>query len=178
MREVVRKNKKRGIDETILAVGGIKLPEVGNNGKVKTARGYVLLGIATDEAENYYPVRVVVNQYSTVEEVEVLDVLYAANAKKKNQSSNQAELPADAVPPIKGSSVIRISNLLELVKNDFSDVMTDDVVEKLGVTRRKITLAESLKYTGNLLPAGKTEAFRNLKEEGEKWKLPKDRNRL
>lgn len=39
MRKVVRENSKRGIDETILVVGGIKLPEVDSNGKVKTARG-------------------------------------------------------------------------------------------------------------------------------------------
>ena len=40
----------------------------------------------------------------------------------KNQSSNEAELPADAVPPIKGSFTINISQLLDFVKNDFSDV--------------------------------------------------------
>ncbi len=129
-----------------------------------TIGGYVLLGIAQDENKNYYPVRVVVNQYSAVEEVEALDVLYAVNAKKKNQSSNEAGFTDKSAPLIKGSSVISISNLLELVKDDFSDVMSDDVLKQLGVTRKKSTLAESLRYTGDLLPTKKTEAFRNLKE--------------
>lgn len=111
-----------------------------------TAGGYILLGLAKDENKNYYPVRVVVNKHSTVEEVEVLDVLYAVNAKKKNQSSNEAELPADAVPPIKGSSTISIADLLEIVKDNFSDVLTDDVLETLGVERTESSLSEDLKF--------------------------------
>ncbi|MDD6484212.1 MAG: DEAD/DEAH box helicase family protein [Clostridiales bacterium] len=108
--------------------------------------GYVLLGIATDADNNYYPTRIVVNNHS-VDEIEVLDVLYAVNAKKKNQSSNEAELPANAVPPIKGSSTISIPDLLAIVKNDFSDVLSDDVLSNLGVQRKKSTLSDSIKYS-------------------------------
>ena len=76
------------------------------------------------------PVRVVVNKHSTVEEVEVLDVLYAVNAKKKNQSSNEAELPADAVPPIKGSSTISIADLLEIVKGQMGTYIFCQLFQK------------------------------------------------
>ncbi len=79
--------------------------------------------------------RTAVSNYQ-VDEIEVLDVLYAVNAKKKNQSSNEAGFTDKSAPLIKGSSTISISNLLELVKNDFSDVMTDDVLKQLGVTRK------------------------------------------
>ena len=132
--------------------------------------GYVLMGAATDNQNNYYPVRIVVNNFS-IEEIEVLDVLYAINAKKrrtspqtrqgivenstplikgsssKEQSSNEAELPADAVPPIKAPSLISIAELLELVKNDFSDVLSNDVLQKLNVPRAKSTLSESVRYS-------------------------------
>ncbi len=112
--------------------------------------GYVLLGIASDENNNYYPTRIIVNNQS-VDEIEVLDVLYAVNTKKKNQFSNETELPADAVPPIKGSSTINISDLLEIVKDDFSDVFSDDVLSNLGVQRKKSTLSESIKYYRNVI---------------------------
>ena len=39
----------------------------------------------------------------------------AVNEKKKNQSSNETELNADAVPLIKGSSAISIVDLLEFL---------------------------------------------------------------
>lgn len=111
-----------------------------------TMGGHILLGLAMDADNNYYPVRVVINKHATVEDVEVLDVLYAVNAKKKNQSSNEAELPATAVPPIKGSSTISIPDLLEVVKDSFSDVFTDDVLEMLDVERTESSLSEDLKY--------------------------------
>ncbi len=123
----------------------IKVNEL--NPRQNEVGAYVLLGIAMNKNKNYYPVRVVISQYSVVEEVEVLDALYAINAKKKNQSSNEAELPASAVPPIKGSSTISISNLLELVNGEFSDVLTNDVLDNLGVNRKKSTLSEGIKYT-------------------------------
>ena len=59
-------------------------------------------------------------------------VLYAVNVKKKNQSPNEAELPADAVPPIKGSSTIGMADLPEVVKDNFSDALSDDVLNTLG----------------------------------------------
>lgn len=128
---------------------------------------YILLGLAKDSNMNYYPVRVIISQYSTVEEVEVLDVLYAVNAKKKNQSSNEAELPADAVPPIKGSSTISISDLLEVVKEDFSDVMTDDVLQQLNVERKESSLSKSLKYTYDSEQVERERAWSRLKDQYE-----------
>lgn len=109
----------------------------------------VLLGFAMDTDNNPYVIRAVVNKYATSEEIESLDVLYAVNAKKKNQSSNEAELPANAVPPIKGSSTISIADLLELVKGDFSDVLTDDVLNSVNAKRSKSSLSESVVYKNN-----------------------------
>ena len=112
-----------------------------------TSGGYVLLGIAADKNKNYYPVRTVVNKYSSVEGVEVLDVLYAVKAqKRKDQSSNETKLPAEAVPPIKDPSVISIADLLGIVKDNFSEVLSDDVLNALGVGRGKSPLADSVRF--------------------------------
>ena len=110
-----------------------------------TAGGYVLLGIAKDNKNNYYPVRIIVNNYA-VDNVEILDVLYAVNAKKKGQFSNETELPANAVPPIKDPSTISVADLIEAVKDNFSDVLTDDVLNNVGAKRRKSLLSESMVY--------------------------------
>lgn len=110
-----------------------------------TAGGYVLLGIAKDNKNNYYPVRIIVNNYA-VDNVEILDVLYAVNAKKKGQFSNETELPANAVPPIKDPSTISVADLIEAVKDNFSDVLTDDVLNNVGAKRRKSSLSGSMVY--------------------------------
>ncbi len=80
--------------------------------------------MASDDDGNLYPVRIVVNHYE-VENVEALDVLYAVRAKKKSQSSNEAGSADISTPLIKGSSsTISIADLLNIVKDDFSDVLS------------------------------------------------------
>ncbi|MBQ6518209.1 MAG: hypothetical protein IJI14_05785, partial [Anaerolineaceae bacterium] len=62
--------------------------------------GYVLMGIGVDENGNYYPTRIIVNQYDQLEAVEPLDVLYAVRAAKKDRSEghyNPAEFTAEGV---------------------------------------------------------------------------------
>lgn len=115
----------------------------------QSSGSYVLLGIGADEEGDYYPTRIVVNQFE-VDEVEVLDVLYAVNAKreKKNQSPNGARLPANAVPTIKGSSsTVTVAELLNVVKNFFPDVLSEDVLKKYGIERPKSTLSDSVKFS-------------------------------
>ena len=55
-------------------------------------------------------------------------------------------MPADAVPPIKGSPTISIADLLEVVKDNFSDVLIDDVLETLGIERTENSLSEDLEF--------------------------------
>ena len=129
-----------------------------------TSGGYILLGIAKDNKNNYYPVRIVVNNYA-VDDVEILDVLYAVNAKKKSQFSNETELPANAVPPIKDSSTISIADLLETVKDKFSDVLTDDVLNNAGVKRGKSSLSESVVYK-DIADNDKTSRWTTKRIEG------------
>ena len=54
------------------------------NQRGTTSGGYVLIGIGVDEDNNYYPTRIIVNNYE-VNDIENLDVVYAIISKKKNQ---------------------------------------------------------------------------------------------
>ena len=110
--------------------------------------GYVLLGIGADESGNYYPTRVVVNNFS-VDEVEVLDVLYAVNAKRRASSQMRQGFTENSAPLIKGSSKISIAELLNLVKDNFSDVLTDDVLKQFGAERKNSSLSDSIRYSTN-----------------------------
>lgn len=117
---------------------------------------YILFGIAADETGYYYPVRAVVSNY-TVNEIEALDVLYAVNAKRRTSPQMRQGVVENSTPLIKGSSTISISELLNIVKNGFSDVLSDDVLRKLGVERRNSSLSDSIKYShddGNLVDTG------------------------
>ena len=111
----------------------------------KTAGGYVLLGVAADKKGNVFPVRVVVNNFA-VDDVEVLSVLYAVNAKRRTSLRTEQGVAENSAPLIKGSSIMSVAELLELVKNDFSDVLTDDVLNNLSVKRKNSSLSESIKY--------------------------------
>ena len=64
--------------------------------------------------------------------------------KRKDQSSNETKLPAEAVPPIKDPSVISIADLPGAVKDNFSDVLSDDVLNTFDVGRGKSPLADSV----------------------------------
>ncbi|MDD6484214.1 MAG: hypothetical protein PUF72_06545 [Clostridiales bacterium] len=81
--------------------------------------------IATDADDNYSPTRIAFNNRSV-------------DAKKRRTSpQKEAELPAKAVPPIKGSSTISIFDLLSIVNSGFSYVLSDDVLSNLGVCHRR-----------------------------------------
>ncbi len=63
--------------------------------------------------------RIITNNY-IIDSVELLGIVYAVKAKKKNQSPNGAGLSADAVPLIKGSSDISIAVFFGIVKCYFA----------------------------------------------------------
>lgn len=122
----------------------IKVNEL--NSRETSSGGYVLLGIAQDADGNYYPTRIVVNNFS-VDDIEVLDILYAVNAKKKSQSPYGAGSTKNLVPLIKDSSTIKVSDFLDIVKNNFSDVLPEDVLKTFNIPRKKSTLSQSVQYS-------------------------------
>ena len=125
--------------ENAIKVNGLK-PR--NN----TLGGYVLMGIGIDDKGNYYPTRIIVNNYE-VQKIEPLDVVYAVRTKKKNQSPNGAGFASKETPLSKGSSEISVSDFLDIVKENFADTLPRDVLEKYNTKRPKSALSESVKYS-------------------------------
>ena len=111
-----------------------------------TLGGYVLMGIGIDDKGNYYPTRIIVNNYE-VQKIEPLDVVYAVRTKKKNQSPNGAGFASKETPLSKGSSETSVSDFLDIVKDNFADTLPQDILEKYNTKRPKSALSESVKYS-------------------------------
>jgi hypothetical protein len=117
-----------------------------------TNGGYVLLGIA-ENADNYVIVRSVVNKKTwKLQEYEEL-----AAIKKKSVKKEEAGFKPPHYIQENGygtSSVFSIADLLENVKSLplANEVFSMDVLEKLGVTRTKGTLSDSVRYSLPLTP--------------------------
>lgn len=81
--------------------------------------------------------------------IEDVASLYAAYAK--------AEAPASMQRMVKGkphrmpsASTINVAELLEAVKNKFSDSLSDDVVKQMGVERKTSEITERLRYSARI----------------------------
>ena len=98
--------------------------------KESASGSYVLIGYA-ESANNAYPVRMVVNQYTN--EVDTIDVLYAVNTKKETVGKMPGSHGNAALPTV---SNISISNLLDFVNKYFPDVLPTGVLKHYGYTQR------------------------------------------
>ena len=139
-----------------------------------TEGGYVLMGIGTDADGNYYPIRIIVNKYNHIETLEPFDVLYAVRAAKKDRSEghynpagstengspwhglseknrseshyNPAEFTAEGVSSMHGLSDISIADFLDIVKRNYPDVLSQDVLDTYGIQRPHTSLSDSVRY--------------------------------
>lgn len=92
---------------------------------------YVLMGAAKD-INGTYIVRFVVNHFD--HNVIAMDVLYAVNAKKELAAHNAPRLAAK--PLSVTSSIISISDLLDIVNQHFPDILPEDVLKHYGYDAR------------------------------------------
>lgn len=126
----------------------IKINEL-NPQDEKAVDAYILLGYGESETGRY-PAYFVVNQYDdeTAEVVglEVLDKLYSANAKKIELAAN-AVGDGDNKSLLPSSSIISISELLDIVNEMYSDILPMSVAEHYGIERKKSKLGESVRYS-------------------------------
>lgn len=74
----------------------------------------------------------VINNYS-VDDVEVLDVLYAVNAKRRTSPQTRQGIVENPTPLIKGSSKISVADFLDIVKDYFPDVLPKSVIKQMGI---------------------------------------------
>lgn len=115
------------------------------NERENTDGAYVLMGIGVDNERNYYPTRIIINNYE-LESVEPLSVLYAVNAKK-SRSGHPAEFTKKNGFSNSSFSNITIADFLDIVKDNFADTLSQDVLNNYGIERPKSSLSESVKYS-------------------------------
>ena len=141
------------------------LNELGTKGtKDYRANGYILLGIGKDKNNNLYPAYFVVNTLeSGIDEIVEFDNLSAINSKKISEAGNTARHFQVAT-----SDVITVSDLLDLVNKNFSDVLPSSVAMHYGNTRKNTKLNKSVVYSiiedsqGRELSSEQQEFFANV----------------
>lgn len=128
-------------------------------------RAYVLLGYGEDENGAGYPTYFVVNEYPTGKvSVEDLAVLYSSKTQKMEPYANNASMIAGKNPLLTPGSTISIEELLDKVNAIYSDILSQDVADHFGNTRRQTILA------GNVRFSIREEAYDALVEENEALK--------
>ena len=111
-------------------------------------RAYVLLGYGKDENGADYPTYFVVNEYPTGNvTVEDLAVLYSSKTQKMEPYANNASMIAGKNPLLTPGSTISIEELLDKVNAIYSDILSQDVADHFGNTRRKTKLGESVLFS-------------------------------
>ncbi len=122
MRKIVRENSKQGIDETILVVGGIKLPEVDSNGKAKTARG---MFIRTEDGRKIVVVQCD-HEYYSPKQINDHELVHNDYESERTQRVKNIILKT---LPIK-----KRNELLGIIQDDYSGILEDlegDALEEL-----------------------------------------------
>ena len=109
----------------------IKINEI--NPKKENATGtYVLIGICRNVNGDTYVVRSIVNHFKN--ELASMDVLYAINAKKELAA---AQPPRSTAKPLSvTSSTISIADLLDVVNQNFPDILPESVLKHYGYSAR------------------------------------------
>ncbi len=107
---------------------------------------WILLGVASDQNTPVY-VRSIVNQSTwQVEDISLYAVYGKKDGASRNVSAGQV-LDKSSIPP--SSSTISVADMLDAVKEKFSDVLSADVVFTLGIERKAGEFTPMLKYSLN-----------------------------
>lgn len=109
-----------------------------------------------ETAKEYIAARFMVNNHTW--RMNDYDVLYAINKEEIKKGGTVYKTPAlSAKPGSSNSSTISIADVLNLVKaaNSISAVVSNDVVQRLGLTRPVIKeITPNLKYSKEIREAG------------------------
>lgn len=125
---------------------------------------YILLSVARDSNQENVYVRMVVNQ--STGQLEDVTSLYALNTKK---GARRVVAPNGEVSPgVPAGSTMTIAEILENVKDIYSDVLSKDVLKALGVEKRSESeLTQRLRYSLRNVDTDMAEMQRVV-EENEK----------
>lgn len=117
------------------------------------SKEYLYLSIAEDDT-SYYPVALVVQttdeNLGAVTHIEALEgikkrYIYSVNAHQHEKGTGYEDMTANSSSTSTGST-ISIANRLDLVKDDFADGFSADVLQQLGLTRPSGPFADGTKF--------------------------------
>ena len=111
--------------------------------KANASESYILLGVARNENGSYIFVNSIVNTFTG--ELEDFDVLYSIDAKKESAASVEARASDNALSLT--DSTISISNLLDIVKDYFPNILPQSVLDKYNLSRGNSEIERGLIYS-------------------------------
>lgn len=135
--------------------------------------GYILLSYGKDSKGNHYPAYFVVETLTTGEsELVEFDSLSSMNGKKIEEAIGGANQGFQSLT----SSKISISDLLDIVNVEHSDILPHTVAEHYGNERRKTKLGENVKFslsdsTGRKLTKEQAKHFKDSKARDDNGNL-------
>ena len=135
-----------------------------NPKKEKHTNTYILLSVARDSNQENVYVRMVVNQ--STGQLEDVTSLYALNTK--NRARRVVAPNGEVSHGVPAGSTMTVAEILENVKDIYSDVLSKDVLKALGVEKRSESeLTQRLRYSLRNVDTDMTEMQRVV-EENEK----------
>jgi hypothetical protein len=139
------------------------------------AVSYPMVGYASDANGNKYAVLLVVNRnndsYPTIDGVSVYETLYSHNAKK-TESGVHSTRSYDDNSPLFPNSTISIAELMNVVKDQFPNVLSDDVLSHYGTSKTESNY-DGILYSFNGRNSGETEQAGQSEQTDKGKYIPK-----
>ena len=108
--------------------------------------GNVYLSAGKDSDNNLYFARLVTDKKNLA--ISEIETVYAINAKKESVAHYRQGYE-NKIPFAFTDSTISIADLLDFVKNHFSDVLPESVLQHYGISRKKSAVSDSVMYSLN-----------------------------
>ncbi len=108
------------------------------------------LSAGKDAQNNGYIVRIITDKGNT--EIKDVETIYAIGAKKEAVAHNRQGY-GEGTPFAFTASSISISDLLNIVKNNYSDILSNSVLEHFGIERGKSAVSGDVVYSFANQPA-------------------------
>lgn len=108
--------------------------------------GNVYLSVGKDSDRNLYFVRMITDKRG--HSIEEIETVYAISTKKESVAHYRQGYE-NKIPFAFTDSTISIADLLDFVKNHFSDVLPESVLQHYGISRKESAVSDSVMYSLN-----------------------------
>ncbi len=108
--------------------------------------GNVYLSAGKDSDNNLYFARLVTDKKNLA--ISEIETVYAINAKKESVAHYRQGYE-NKIPFAFTDSTISIADLLDFVKNHFSDILPESVLQHYGISRKESAVSDSVMYSIN-----------------------------